>query len=35
MKLGNITILLKLAQVIVLLLKFIIVDQLIKKIDHV
>jgi hypothetical protein len=35
MKPGNITILLKLAQVIVLLLKFIIVDQLIKKIDHV
>jgi hypothetical protein len=35
MKPGNIIILLKLAQVMVLLLMFIIVDQLIEKIDHV
>jgi hypothetical protein len=35
MKPENITILLKLAQAMVLLLMFIIVDQLIEKIDHV
>jgi heme/copper-type cytochrome/quinol oxidase subunit 4 len=35
MKPGNIIILLKLAQVIVQLLMFIIVDKLIEKIDHV